>query len=74
MQSSIMDVEQRLQAMLQSLYNTETHLSEGPVTDESHVSQATVPLSITGDTATLRQADLDGLGDFVNLVPSCPPR
>jgi hypothetical protein len=66
-QSSVMDAEQRLQATLQSLDNTDIHLLEVPVPEDSRVAQADVPVSITGDTATVRQTDLDGLGDFVNL-------
>jgi hypothetical protein len=52
-QSSIMDAEQRLQAMFQSLNNTDTPLSEVPVPEDSHVAQAAVHVSITGDTATV---------------------
>jgi hypothetical protein len=65
-QSSIIYAEQRLEDTLQSLDNTVAPLSEAPVPETSPGAPTTVPVSITGDIATVRQTDLDGLGDFVN--------
>jgi hypothetical protein len=66
-QSYIIDAGQRLQDTLQLLDTTVASLSEAPVPETSPGVPTNVPVSITGDIATVPQTDLDGLGDFVNM-------
>jgi hypothetical protein len=66
-QSFTIDAEQRLEDTLQSLDNTVAPLSEAPVPETSPGDPTTFPVSITGDIATVRQTDIDGLGDFLNM-------
>jgi hypothetical protein len=65
-QAFIIDTKRRLQAMLKSLANTDAPLLEAPVPEDSPISHTTVYVAITGDIVSLRQTDLDGLGDFAN--------
>jgi hypothetical protein len=66
-QTSITDAEQRLEHKFQSLYNTAAPLSEAPVPETAPGAPTIFPVSVTGDIATVRKSDLDGLGNFVNM-------
>jgi hypothetical protein len=58
-QSAIVDAEQCLQEALHSL--DYTHVTAPPPT------MLDAPMGINGDTSTVRQTDVDGLGEFVNM-------
>jgi hypothetical protein len=66
-QTSITDADQRPEHTLQSLDNTVAPISEAPVPETAQGAPTIVPLSTTGDIATVRQSDIDGLGDFVDM-------
>jgi hypothetical protein len=64
-QSAIVDAEQRLQETLHSLDCTPVTVPPSTTVDAPMIP-VDVPVYTNGDTANVRQSDLDDLGEFVN--------